>query len=85
MLAQAPGGQGSGGTPPQALKPKAASVTTESVEGTLGPVPPPLPDDPALRAELLARLDRGVAAARAGRGTDHRIVHARLRAKYNLS
>lgn len=85
ILAQAPDGNGGGGTAPRAAKPKAdAIVTRESEEGTLGPVPPPLPDDPALRAELVARLERGIAEARAGRGTDYRLVHARLRAKYNL-
>lgn len=59
-------------------------LAVEGEEGTLGPVPSPLPDDPGVRAELLARLDRGVADALAGRGTDARTVHARLRAKYPL-
>lgn len=63
---------------------QAASLARDGEEGSLGPVPSPLPNDPALRAELLARLDRGVADALAGRGTDARIVHARLRAKYSL-
>jgi len=38
----------------------------------------------ALRAELLVRLDRRVADALAGRGTDARSVHARLRTKHKL-
>ena len=59
-------------------------AASRAEEGTLGPVPSPLPNDPALRAELLSRPDRGVADALAGRGTDARIVHARLRAKYDL-
>ena len=63
---------------------QATDLEREVEEGSLGPVPSPLPNDPAMRAELLARLDCGVADALAGRGTDARIVHARLRAKYSL-
>jgi hypothetical protein len=53
-------------------------------EGTLGPVPPPLPKDPAVRAELRQRLERGIASARAGIGEDWEVVHARVRARLNL-
>src|SRR5712691_2754880 len=56
----------------------------EPGEGTLGPVPPPLPNDPAVRAELRQRLERGLAAARAGIGEDWEVVHARIRARLNL-
>lgn len=53
-------------------------------EGSLGPVPPPLPADPAVRAELRQRLERGLSAARSGIGEDWEVVHARVRARLNL-
>jgi hypothetical protein len=85
MLALAQDGHGGGGTRPQKPLSKSAAVALpDSEEGSFGPAPTPLPNDPALRAELLARLDRGVEEALAGRGRDSRVVHARLRAKYNL-
>lgn len=57
---------------------------TDPCEGTLGPVPPPLPADPAVRAELHQRLERGVAAARVGVGEEWEVVHAKIRARLNL-
>lgn len=92
MLAQAPDGHGSGRSRPRsqpAVTPMKATSSRHSVdelseEGTLGPEPPPLPDDPVLRAELRKRLERGIAAARAGQGEDWEVVHARLRARLNL-
>lgn len=53
-------------------------------EGTLGPVPPPLPADPMLRAELFARLDRGIAESRAGRDVAWEDLDRRTRAKHGL-
>jgi hypothetical protein len=55
----------------------------DPAEDPFAPVPP-LPDDPELLAQLQARLDRGVASVLAGRGIDASVLHARLRAKYNL-
>lgn len=52
--------------------------------GTLGPVPPPLPSDPSLRAELFARLDRGIAEARSGREVAWEELDRRTRAKHRL-
>lgn len=63
---------------------KAAHAAELDAEGSLGPVPPPLPADPALRAELRQRLERGLASASAGVGEDWEVVHARARARLNL-
>lgn len=52
--------------------------------GTLGPIPLPLPKDPAVRVELRQRLERGLASAQAGIGDDWEVVHARVRARLNL-
>ncbi|MBL9041768.1 MAG: hypothetical protein JNM83_09220 [Myxococcales bacterium] len=48
------------------------------------PVPPPLPADPAERAELFARLDRSIASAQAGRLVDWEDVDRRTRQKLGL-
>lgn len=48
------------------------------------PVPPPLPEDPAVRAELRQRLELGLASARAGVGEEWEVVHSRVRARLNL-
>lgn len=61
-----------------------ASDDAEPGKGTLGPAPPPLPTDPKVRAELFARLERGIADARAGRGEDREVVHARIRDRLKL-
>jgi len=63
---------------------KPVQTVDRNKEGTLGPVPPPLPDDPAGRAELRPRLDRGLASALAGVGEDWEVVHARARARLSL-
>lgn len=84
MMAMAPDGHGTGSARPRGADPRQRGGDTNETEGSLGPVPPPLPSDPAFLAELRASLDRGVADAVAGRGSDARTVHARLRAKYNL-
>ena len=82
MMNHADGGHSSGARRARVAAP--ASAETDPSEGTLGPVPPPLPTDPALRAELRQRLERGVAAARAGVGEDWEVVHAKIRARLNL-
>jgi len=66
--------------------PLAARQTEEAKpgEGTLGPVPPPLPTDPKVRAELFARLDRGIAEGKAGHTVDWEELDRRTRAKYGL-
>jgi hypothetical protein len=64
--------------------PKLAQSALVDEEGTLGPVPPPIPADPAVRAELRERLKRGLASAEAGNGEDWEVVHARVRASLNL-
>lgn len=46
---------------------------------------PPLPSDPVALAELRRRLEEGLAAVRAGEGEDWQAVHARVRARLNLS
>lgn len=63
-----------------------SSLPTDSApsERSLGPVPPPLPVDPALRAELFARLDRGIAESRAGRDVAWEDLDRRTRAKHGL-
>lgn len=63
---------------------KSARAVDRNKEGTLGPVPPPLPDDPTVRAELRQRLDRGLASAVAGVGEEWEVVHARVCARLNL-
>jgi len=40
--------------------------------------PPPLPSDPATRAEIRGMLEQGLQDARAGRGENWETVHARL-------
>ncbi len=57
-----------------------AKVASEMME----PVPPPLPTDTALRAELFARLDRSIASAQAGRLSDWEDVDRRTRQKLGL-
>jgi hypothetical protein len=47
-------------------------------EGTVGPVPPPLPANPRERAALFAHLEEGIAAALTGDGEDWEEVHARI-------
>ncbi len=61
-----------------------AGDEVEPGEGTLGPVPLPLPRDPTVRAELLVRLDRGIAESRTGCGVDWEALDRRPRAKYGL-
>jgi len=65
---------------------RASSLSTDSLPGkeTLGPVPAPLPADPALRAELFARLDRGIAESRAGRDVAWEDLDRSTRAKHGL-
>lgn len=63
---------------------KSARPVDPDQEGTLGPVPPPLPDDPAVRAELRQRLEQGLASALAGVGEEWRVVHARVFGRLNL-
>jgi len=46
---------------------------------------PPLPSDPVALAELRQRLEEGLAAVQAGEGEDWQAVHARVRARLNLS
>lgn len=72
--------QSSGGSVPARSLPTASAPSA----GTLGPVPPPLPTDPAVRAELFARLDRGIAEARAGRDVSWEDLDRRTRAKHGL-
>jgi len=50
----------------------------------LGPISPPLPSDPEVRAELFARIDRGVADVRAGRVLDWEELDRRMCAKHGL-
>lgn len=73
-------GQGSGRAAPA----RSLSAGADPGEGTLGPIPPPLPTDPAVRAELIARLDRGIAEARAGRDIAWEDLDRRTRAKHGL-
>jgi hypothetical protein len=65
---------------------RANSLPTDSAPGeaALGPVPAALPADPALRAELFARLDRGIAESRAGRDVAWEDLDRRTRAKHGL-
>ncbi len=65
---------------------RARSVPTVGaiVEGKLGPIPPALPSDPGLRAELIARLERGLAEVRAGRDVSWEDLDRRTRAKHGL-
>lgn len=92
MWAQAPDGGGRGGgrsrPEPTPAKTEGSAAPTSPADAdlaaTLGPVPPPLPDDPGLRAALRERLERGLAAAESGEGEDWEVVHARLRARLNL-
>jgi hypothetical protein len=50
----------------------------------MDPVPPPLPSDPAVRAELFARLERSIASAQAGRLVDWDELDRRTRQKLGL-
>jgi hypothetical protein len=61
-----------------------ATEEADPGEGTLGPVPPPLPADPKVRAELFARLKRGIAEAQSGHAVDWEELDRRTRAKYRL-
>lgn len=83
MMAQPDGSGGDSGSP------RARSTTpdhedADTGEGTLGLTPPPLPADPKIRAELFARLERGMAEAQSGRGVDWEDLDRRMRAKYGL-
>jgi len=81
MMAQPADGHSGGGSRARSTP---ASEDADPGEGTLGPVPPPLPTDPKVRAELIARLDRGIAEAQTGRGVDWEELDRRTRAKYGL-
>lgn len=81
MMAQPADGHSSGGSRTPSMP---VSEDEDPGEGTLGPVPPPLPTDPKIRAELFARLERGIADAQAGRGEDWEVVHERIRARLKL-
>ncbi|MFO0620699.1 MAG: hypothetical protein U0745_04835 [Polyangia bacterium] len=50
----------------------------------MDPTPPPLPSDPAERAELFARLDRSIASAQAGRLVEWDELDRRTRQKLGL-
>jgi hypothetical protein len=64
--------------------PKPTPAADLDEEGTLGPVPPPLPSDPQVRAQLLARLDRGIQEAREGRDIAWEDLDRRTRRKNGL-
>lgn len=59
---------------------RALPTVERTAAGTLGPIPSALPSDQ--RAELVARLERGLAEVRAGRDVSWEELDRRTRAKF---